>query len=180
VKLDVDGKRVSIPESMCQKILDKLLVVNNTPMDIYIAPRDPQNKGTLPATCSPKPNRCRRQSLHSCPVLTEAVLELGGKCVQGMSPTSVMIASPQAVALAQPTGFVVVSSTWLVRLVRCSIRFIKRMRRSAHCLFKVWCVRASHRLPRRFAARAQDTRCGGESRTHHPGQGALGPRSACF
>ncbi len=52
MKLDVDGKRVSIPESMCQKVLDKLLVVNNAPMDIYIAPRDPMHKGPI---LNPKP-----------------------------------------------------------------------------------------------------------------------------
>jgi hypothetical protein len=45
VKLDLDGKRVSIPESMCVKLLNKLLVVDNKPMDIFIAPRDPMHKG---------------------------------------------------------------------------------------------------------------------------------------
>jgi hypothetical protein len=45
VKLDLDGKRVSIPESMCNKILNKLLVVDNKPIDIFIAPRDPMHRG---------------------------------------------------------------------------------------------------------------------------------------
>jgi hypothetical protein len=47
VKLDLDGKRVSIPESMCNKILNKLLVVDNKPIDIFIAPRDPMHRGPL-------------------------------------------------------------------------------------------------------------------------------------
>jgi hypothetical protein len=116
VKLDVDGKRVSIPESMCQKVLDKLLVVNNAPMDIYIAPRDPLHKGPI---LNPKlyANQNQNQPF-ACAALTEATRELGGHCVQSMSPSSIMIASPEAVASAHPSGYAVVSSTWLVRLVR--------------------------------------------------------------
>ncbi len=45
MKLDADGKRVSIPDSMCQKALGKLLVVNSTPFDIHIAQGDPSYKG---------------------------------------------------------------------------------------------------------------------------------------
>jgi hypothetical protein len=45
VKLDIDGKRVSIPESMCKKLLNKLLVVNEQPMNIFITSRDPIHKG---------------------------------------------------------------------------------------------------------------------------------------
>lgn len=47
VNLDLDGKRVSIPEHMCNKIFDKLLVVDNKPIDIFIAPRDPMHGGPL-------------------------------------------------------------------------------------------------------------------------------------
>jgi hypothetical protein len=111
VKFDVDGKRVSIPESMCQKVLGKLLAVNNTPSDIFISQRDPSYKGASP--CSHRP-----RAIHRGADLSDAVVELGGRCVASMTPTSIMIASPQAVEAAQPTGYAVVSSTWLVRLVR--------------------------------------------------------------
>jgi hypothetical protein len=47
VKLDLDGKRVSIPESMCNKMLNKLLVIDNKPIDVFIASRDPMHKGPL-------------------------------------------------------------------------------------------------------------------------------------
>ncbi len=46
--MDSDGKRVSIPESMCKKLLDRLLVTDNTSLQIYIAPRDPMHKGPKP------------------------------------------------------------------------------------------------------------------------------------
>jgi hypothetical protein len=116
VKLDVDGKRVSIPESMCQKVLGKLLVVNNASSDIFISQRDPSYKGAAP--CSHRP-----RAIHSRPTprgadLSEAVDELGGRCVASMTPTSIMIASPQAMGAAQSTGNAVVSSAWLVKLVR--------------------------------------------------------------
>jgi hypothetical protein len=117
VKLDVDGKRVSIPESMCQKVLDKLLVVNNTPSDIFISQRDPSYKSAAP--CSHRP-----RAIHSRPTprgadLSQAVVELGGRCVASMTRTSIMIASPQAVEAAPLTGDAVVfSSGWLVKLVR--------------------------------------------------------------
>ncbi len=114
MKLDVDGKRVSIPESMCQKILGKLLAVNNNPIDIFIAPRDPSHKGAPPCY----PPAILPPAIHRNADLSEAVVELGGRVVPSMSPTSIMIASPQAVDAAHPTGYAVVSSTWLVRLVR--------------------------------------------------------------
>jgi hypothetical protein len=47
VKLDLDGKRVSIPESMCNKILNKLLVVDKKPIDVFIECHDPMYTGTL-------------------------------------------------------------------------------------------------------------------------------------
>jgi hypothetical protein len=47
VKLDRDGKRVNIPESMCIKILQNLLVVDDKPIDIFISPRDPWHRGPL-------------------------------------------------------------------------------------------------------------------------------------
>ena len=50
MKLDVDGKRVSIPDSVCQKVLGKLLAVNNTPSEIFISQRDPSYKGAPPYT----------------------------------------------------------------------------------------------------------------------------------
>jgi hypothetical protein len=103
VKLDLDGKRVSIPESMCCKLLNKLLVVDNKPIDIYIAPRDPMHKGS-PLNNPPTPSNCVASPSHPSIDLTEAVQELGGHCVHTMTPTSIMIASPQAVATANPSG----------------------------------------------------------------------------
>lgn len=43
--MDDNGIRVSIPESMCVKLLDKLLVADEKPMKIFIASRDPMHKG---------------------------------------------------------------------------------------------------------------------------------------
>ena len=116
MKLDVDGKRVSIPDSVCQKVLGKLLAVNNTPSEIFISQRDPSYKGAPP--CSHRPRAIDCSAIHRGADLSDAVVELGGRCVASMTPTSIMIASPQAVEAAQPTGYAVVSSTWLVRLVR--------------------------------------------------------------
>ena len=58
MKFDVDGKRVSIPESMCQKVLGKLLAVNNTPSEIFISQRDPSYKGAPPCSHRPRAIDC--------------------------------------------------------------------------------------------------------------------------
>ena len=58
MKLDVDSKRVSIPESMCQKVLGKLLAVNSTPSEIFISERDPGYKGAPPCSHRPRAIHC--------------------------------------------------------------------------------------------------------------------------
>ena len=101
---------------MCAKVLDNLLLSTMCPWTFSSLPTTRGVKVSHPDTHFHNPcNRIASPSHHHTDLM-DAVRKLGGRCVNKLSTTSIMIASPQT---ERPTsGVAVVSSTWLVGLVR--------------------------------------------------------------